>query len=66
MNQNSDIILADEPTGNLDINNEKYIFNLLKELASENKCVIMVSHSSDAKNYADVILEMDNGRLKRI
>ena len=61
-----DIILADEPTGNLDINNEKYIFNLLKELASENKCVIMVSHSSDAKNYADVILEMDNGRLKRI
>ena len=42
---NPDIILADEPTGNLDDENEAYILRMLKKLAEKGKCVIMVSHN---------------------
>lgn len=58
------IILADEPTGNLDVNNEKIIFSKLKELAKDGKCVIMVSHSRDALNYADEVVELEEGVIK--
>lgn len=58
------IILADEPTGNLDKENEEYIFNKLKEMSREGKCIIMVSHSKDAKKYADEIIELKEGVLK--
>lgn len=58
---NPDIILADEPTGNLDIKNEKFIFENLKTLAKSGKCVIMVSHSKDAEQYADEIIEISEG-----
>ena len=40
------IILADEPTGNLDEENETYIFKLLRKFAEDGKCVIVVSHSN--------------------
>lgn len=63
---NPNIILADEPTGNLDKTNEEKILKILKSLAKENKCVIVVSHSSEINSYADVILELDNGSIKRI
>ena len=43
---NPNIILADEPTGNLDEELETEIFKILKSLTKENKCVIVVSHSS--------------------
>lgn len=52
------IILADEPTGNLDKENEKKVFEMLKELSQKGKCVIVVSHSSAIEQYADVILEI--------
>lgn len=60
---NPSIILADEPTGNLDKENEKIIFEKLKELANIGKCVIVVSHSEEIKDYADVILTLENGKL---
>lgn len=60
---NPNIILADEPTGNLDEENEKYILMKLKEMASQGKCVIVVSHNNIVKKYADVILNMKNGSL---
>ena len=53
------IILADEPTGDLDRNNEKQIFGILKKLSQEGKCVIVVSHSDEIKEYADKIIELD-------
>lgn len=59
---NPEIILADEPTGNLDEENEKIIFEELKKL-SKDKCIIVVSHSSEVKKYADVVLNMKNGKL---
>ncbi|MBP3599873.1 MAG: ABC transporter ATP-binding protein [Clostridia bacterium] len=48
-----DIILADEPTGNLDIETQKDIMEIFKTLAQKGKCVIIVSHSPDVANMCD-------------
>ncbi len=57
----SDIILADEPTGNLDSETGKDIFEILKKI-SENKLVIVVSHDREsAENYGDGIIEIKDG-----
>ncbi len=61
-----DILIADEPTGNLDKANEKIIFKLLKEMSNEGKCVIVVSHSDEVNLYSDICLELDNGKLKEV
>ena len=61
-----DIILADEPTGNLDSTNEKMVFEQLKKLSKDGKCVIVVSHSDLAKKYADVVYEIDNHKLHEV
>ena len=59
-------ILADEPTGNLDQASSKEIIDLFKRLAKErNKCVIVVTHSKDIADAADVVLEISNKKLKR-
>ena len=55
---NPDIILADEPTGNLDEENEKIVFSHLKKLAEQGHTVIAVSHNEAVKDYADEIVEM--------
>lgn len=60
---NPKIILADEPTGNLDKKNEKMIFEFLKELSKDGKCVIIVSHSDEIDRYADKIYYLNNGFL---
>lgn len=57
------IILADEPTGNLDEELETEIFKILKSLTKENKCVIVVSHSSKIKEYADVVYTLKDGKI---
>lgn len=57
------IILADEPTGNLDEKNEMQIFKLLKELTKEGYSVIVVSHSRKIKKYADKIFNIRDGKL---
>ena len=60
---NPDIILADEPTGNLDEKTEEEILKLLKRLSLDGKCIIMVSHSNNAKKYADFIYNIENKKL---
>lgn len=57
------IILADEPTGNLDEKNEQIIFEQLKELSKEGKCIIVVSHSNEVKKYADEIINLKSGEI---
>ncbi len=52
------IILADEPTGSLDKDNAKKIFNLLREINDNGKTVIMVSHDNELVNLADKIIEL--------
>ena len=59
------MILADEPTGNLDAGSSKEITDIFKRLAKErNKCVIVVTHSKDIADAADVVLEISNKKLK--
>ena len=58
-----EIIMADEPTGALDSNTGKQIFDTLKEL-SKQKLVLVVSHDRDfAERYADRIVELADGRI---
>jgi putative ABC transport system ATP-binding protein len=59
-----DIIIADEPTGNLDTETENDILNILTSLAhDEGKCVIIVTHSKEVSGIADEIFTMSGGRL---
>lgn len=61
---NVDIILADEPTGNLDEQMEQEIVDIFKELAHKHgKCVIMVTHSNEIAQQADEVLVLRKGVL---
>jgi len=61
----TEIILADEPTGNLDSENSANIVELLKNLAnSENVCVIVVTHDPEVAECADVVIELHDGKVK--
>ncbi|GAA6383514.1 MAG: ABC transporter ATP-binding protein [Clostridiales bacterium] len=61
---NSPVILADEPTGNLDSDTEEEIIEILKTSAHKHgKCVIVVTHSKDLANKSDVILELKDKKL---
>jgi len=54
-----DIILADEPTGNLDNETESEIINIFNNLAKkEDKCIIIVTHSKDVSEKADKVFEL--------
>lgn len=60
------VLLADEPTGNLDSENGQNIINLLKYLAKEeNRCMIVVTHDRDIAAQADVVYRMRDGRIER-
>ena len=62
--KNPDIILADEPTGNLDSKNTIEIMNIIKSI-SKDKLVILVTHEVElAKFYADRIIEIVDGRIE--
>ena len=61
------IMLADEPTGNLDVENTVLVMEILKRLASEQGyCVIVVTHDSEVADAADVVFRMTDGRLTRV
>ena len=60
------MILADEPTGNLDMATSAQIMSLLKRISSD-KLVIVVSHDEDlCKTYADMIIRISDGKIKEI
>ena len=59
-----DILLADEPTGNLDGKTALEIAEIMKRMAHEyKKCVIVVTHSLEVAEYADVVFELKQARL---
>ena len=60
------IILADEPTGSLDINTAKEIFKLLSEQKTKDRIIIFATHNRYFANKSDCILEMVNGNIKTI
>ena len=58
------VILADEPTGNLDEDTAAEITAILKECAHQmNKCVVIVTHSGDLAKQADIVLRLRKGEL---
>ena len=61
-----DIILADEPTGSLDLNTAKEIFQLLNYQKKPNRLIIFATHNRFFANKADCLLEMINGSVKTI
>ena len=61
-----DIILADEPTGSLDLNTAKEIFQLLNYQKKPNRLIIFATHNRFFANKADCLLEMINGSIKTI
>lgn len=60
---NPKIVLADEPTGNLDEKNEDNILDLIKKIDKKNKCIIIVTHSPKVKKIADTVLRIYQGKL---
>ena len=58
LSYNPDIILADEPTGNLDRDTQKEIMDIFRELANGGKCVILVSHSPEVAEMCDERYEL--------
>lgn len=59
LSYNPDIILADEPTGNLDKETEDEIMKIFTKLAKEdNKCIIIVTHSTNVASYADEVIDL--------
>ena len=64
LSHNPDIIIADEPTGNLDVETENAVLEILSRLArEENKCVIIVTHSENVAAIADEVIGIRAGRL---
>ena len=63
---NPQIILADEPTGSLDLETAKEIFQLLKNQINSNRLIIFATHNRFFANKSDCLLEIVNGNIKTI
>ena len=61
-----DIIIADEPTGNLDEANEKIVLELFQTLQNEGKTLLLVTHNPELGKYANKIVYLKHGRLDKI
>lgn len=59
----TDIILADEPTGNLDGENAENVMDILKALNKEGKTIVLVTHDLKIANYADRIIRLEQGKI---
>jgi len=57
------LILADEPTGNLDSKNGKEVMNLLTELNKDGTTIVMVTHSQHDAGYAERIINLFDGQV---
>jgi putative ABC transport system ATP-binding protein len=62
-----EVILADEPTGNLDTHTGEKVMDVLKKLNEEGKTIVMVTHSPElAKEYADIVYWLKDGKVEKI
>ena len=59
------MVLADEPTGNLDVATGATILDLLRGLTDRDKTVILVTHDQEIGRLADLLVELEDGRVKR-
>tara|TARA_B100001057_G_scaffold147733_1_gene147644 strand:+ start:1729 stop:2406 length:678 start_codon:yes stop_codon:yes gene_type:complete len=63
---NPQIILADEPTGSLDLDTAKIIFEIIKDQINSNRLIIFATHNRFFANKSDCLLEIVNGNIKSI
>ncbi len=61
---NPEILLADEPTGNLDEDNEKIVLETLQKLKNEGKTIVLITHNPDLAKFADRTIILQHGNLK--
>jgi ABC-type lipoprotein export system ATPase subunit len=62
---NPPILLADEPTGNLDSKNGAAVLELLRQINTEQRCtVVMVTHNQEAAGYAERIIRLRDGMIE--
>jgi len=62
-----EVILADEPTGNLDTHTGEKVMDILKQLNKEGRTIVMVTHSPElAKEYADIVYWLKDGKVEKI
>ncbi len=64
--RNPGVLLADEPTGDLDDENTHVVLGMLRRFADEGTAVLLVTHESDAEEYADEVYRMEKGILKPV
>ena len=57
------VILADEPTGNLDSKSGKEIMTMIKELHQEGKTIILITHDNEVAKQADRMIRIQDGKL---
>jgi ABC-type lipoprotein export system ATPase subunit len=60
------VVFADEPTGNLDTKNALGVYELFKRFSSEGTGFVVASHDKKIADYADIIIEMEDGIVKQI
>ena len=63
---NPRILIADEPTSNIDEDSVKTLLDLLEELKSDGKTIIVSSHDPVFRSYGDVLFHLNRGRLEGI
>ncbi|EAM0914671.1 ABC transporter ATP-binding protein [Campylobacter jejuni] len=61
---NPELLLADEPTGNLDEANEQIVLQTLQKLKNEGKTIVLITHNPDLAKFADLTLILQHGVLK--
>lgn len=61
-----DIIIADEPTGNLDEANEKIVLEIFQQLIAEGKTLVLVTHNEELGKYAHKVIRLRHGKLENI
>lgn len=61
---NPELLLADEPTGNLDEANEQIVLQTLQKLNNEGKTIVLITHNPDLAKFADRTLILQHGVLK--
>ncbi|MCL2606049.1 MAG: bacitracin ABC transporter ATP-binding protein, partial [Coriobacteriia bacterium] len=61
-----DILLMDEPTGNLDSQSEKEVLDQLFKIHKDGKTIVIVTHSSELAAQAEIVYEIKDGRLNDV
>jgi len=66
LSNNPDIILADEPTGNLDTKTGEKVIEFLKDLNNKGKTIIIVTHDPEVASHARIIFMVKDGKVEKV